>query len=148
MIDFDVLRLPDAIVLPSYAVGAVLLAAAAAANHDWGSALRALLGMAALWTFYFALAIAVPAGMGFGDVKLAGVLGLFLGWLGWGSVLVGGFAAFLLGGLVGAALLLARRAGRRTEIPFGPYMVAGALLALFAAGPITAWYATLLTPTA
>jgi leader peptidase (prepilin peptidase)/N-methyltransferase len=86
--------------------------------------------------------------MGFGDVKLAGLLGLYLGWLGWGSLLIGAFAGFLCGGLVGVALLLARRAKRGTAIPFGPHMLAGALLAIFAAGPIAAWYGALLTPTA
>jgi leader peptidase (prepilin peptidase)/N-methyltransferase len=146
MIDLDVLRLPDAIVLPSYAVGVVLLGAAAAANGDWPAALRAVAGMAVLWAFYFVLAFIAPGGMGFGDVKLAGVLGLYLGWLGWGSLLVGAFAGFLIGGLVGTVLLLARRAGRRTAIPFGPHMLAGALLAVFAAGPITDWYGALLTP--
>jgi leader peptidase (prepilin peptidase)/N-methyltransferase len=144
MIDLDVRRLPDRIVLPSYAVGAALLIPAVAARGDWGAALRAVSAMAALWVFYYALAIF--GGMGFGDVKLAGLLGLYLGWLGWGSVLVGTFAAFLLGGVVGVALMLARRAGRRTAIPFGPAMLAGALLALFAAEPITAWYGAVLLP--
>jgi leader peptidase (prepilin peptidase)/N-methyltransferase len=148
MIDLDVLRLPDAIVLPSYVVGTALLLPAVVADGDWWSGLRALAGMAVLWTLYFALAALVPGGMGFGDVKLAGLLGLYLGWLGWSAVWVGTFAAFLLGGVVGAVLLLARRARRGTAIPFGPYMVAGALLALFLAGPIAGWYGSLLTPTA
>jgi leader peptidase (prepilin peptidase)/N-methyltransferase len=85
--------------------------------------------------------------MGFGDVKLAGLLGLYLGWLGWSPVLVGTFTGFLLGGVAGMALLLARRADRRTGIPFGPAMLAGALLALFLAGPVAAWYLSLLNPT-
>lgn len=146
VIDLDVLRLPDAIVLPSYPIAGALLLLAAAVQGDWGSALRALAGAAALGGLYLALAMLMPGGMGFGDVKLAGLLGLYLGWLGWGPVLVGAFAAFLLGGLVGLALLVTGRAGRRSAIPFGPHMLAGALLAVFAAGPITAWYATLLTP--
>jgi leader peptidase (prepilin peptidase)/N-methyltransferase len=87
-----------------------------------------------------------PAGMGYGDVKLAGLLGLYLGWLGWGPVLVGTFTGFLLGGLVGVALLVTRRAGRRTAIPFGPFMLGGAMLALFFAGPVTSWYTSLLVP--
>jgi leader peptidase (prepilin peptidase)/N-methyltransferase len=144
MIDFDVRRLPDAIVLPSYAVGAVLLIPAAVAHGDWWAIVRGLLAMAALWTFYLVLALVYPGGMGFGDVKLAGLLGLYLGWLGWSSVLVGTFAAFLLGGLAGAALLATRRAGRKSAIPFGPAMLAGALVALFVAGPVTTWYGSLL----
>jgi leader peptidase (prepilin peptidase)/N-methyltransferase len=86
--------------------------------------------------------------MGFGDVKLAGLLGLYLGWLGWASVLVGTLAGFLLGGFAGVTLVLTRRANGKTAIPFGPYMLAGALLALFAAAPIAAWYVSFLRPQA
>jgi leader peptidase (prepilin peptidase)/N-methyltransferase len=148
LIDLDVRRLPNAIVLPSYVVGGLLLLPAAAVHSDWWSAGRGLLAMAALWAFYLALAFLYPGGMGFGDVKLAGLLGLYLGWLGWSSLWVGAFAGFLLGGLAGAGLLLAGRANRKTAIPFGPAMLAGALLALFVAGPVGAWYGSLLTPMA
>ena len=80
--------------------------------------------------------------MGFGDVKLAGVLGMYLGWLGWGAVIVGGFLGFLLGGIVGGGLMLARRAGRKSAIPFGPFMVAGALIAVFVGPAIADWYSS------
>jgi leader peptidase (prepilin peptidase) / N-methyltransferase len=107
-----------------------------------------LLGMAALFVFYLGLSFTYKGrGMGRGDVKLAGVLGLYLGWLGWSSLLVGVFAGFLLGGLVGGALLALRRAGLRTQFPFGPSMLAGAFVAVFAGGPIGAWYLSLLLPT-
>jgi leader peptidase (prepilin peptidase)/N-methyltransferase len=72
------------------------------------------------------LALARPDGMGFGDVKLAGVLGLYLGWLGWGALVVGAFGAFLLGGVFSLVLLAAGRVGRKSGIPFGPWMLAGA----------------------
>jgi leader peptidase (prepilin peptidase) / N-methyltransferase len=146
VIDLDVHRLPNAIVLPSYGVAAALLVPPVLGHGDWAGALRGLVGMAVLYSFYFALAFLYPGGMGFGDVKLAGLLGLYLGWLGWSSVLVGTFAGFLLGGLAGVALLATRRATRRSHIPFGPAMLAGALLAVFLAGPIAGWYHTLLTP--
>lgn len=146
MIDLDVRRLPNAIVLPSYVVAALLLAPAVVASGDWGAGLRALAAMAALWTAYYAVAVLVPGGMGFGDVKLAGLLGLYLGWLGWHAVLVGTFAGFLTGALVGIVLMLVRRAGRRTAVAFGPFMLAGAFVAVFAAGPLAAWYSALLTP--
>ncbi len=147
LIDLDVRRLPNPIVLPSYVVGAVLLALPAALGPDWAAAGRALLAMAALFSLYLAIACSYRGGMGLGDVKLAGVLGLYLGWLGWSSVLVGAFSGFLLGGLVGVALMVARRASRRTPIPFGPFMLAGALLAVFLADPIASWYTTtFLTP--
>lgn len=86
--------------------------------------------------------------MGGGDVKLAPLLGFYLGWLGWDAVAVGAFAGFLLGGVVGIALLAARTATRKSRIPFGPYMLAGAFLAVFAAAPVADWYTSLLLPTA
>jgi leader peptidase (prepilin peptidase)/N-methyltransferase len=141
MIDIDVRRLPNRIVLPSYLVGGVLLATASLARHDPWPLARGLAGMAALFVCYYALAAGYPGGMGFGDVKLAGLLGLYLGFLGWSWVLVGAFAGFLLGGVAGVGLMLAGRAGRRTALPFGPYMLAGALLAVFVAAPVTRWYA-------
>lgn len=140
LIDLDVKRLPDAIVLPSYLVVLVLLGVAAVAGHDLHAYLRAVEAMAAYYGAFFALAFIYPAGMGFGDVKLAGVLGLCLGWLGWGQLAVGAFAGVLLGGLVGLALIAARRAGRKTAIPFGPFMLAGALVAVFAGGQLAHAY--------
>ena len=144
LIDIDVRRLPNAIVLPSYGVAAVLLLVPAVVDGSWDAYLRALVGGAILFTGYFALAFAYPAGMGFGDVKLAGVLGIYLGWLGWGELAVGAFLGFLLGGLWGAALLIAKRAGRKSAIPFGPFMLAGALLAVFVGGALARGYVDLM----
>ena len=146
-IDIDVLRLPDSIVLPSYLVAPVLLIPAMIAQRSWDAGLRGLIAAVALYALYLLLAVIHP-GMGFGDVKLSLLLGLYLGWLGWSSLAVGAFAGFLLGGIVGSGLLLARRADRKTRIPFGPAMLAGAFLAVFAAAPIAHWYASLLLPTA
>jgi len=146
-IDLDVMRLPDAIVLPSYLVAAVLLVPVAVLHDDWAAIIRGLVAAATLWMFYKLLAL-IPRGMGGGDVKLAPLLGLYLGWLGWSAVAVGAFAAFLIGGIVGAALLVFRRAARKSRIPFGPYMLAGAFLAVFASAPIASWYVDLLVPTA
>jgi leader peptidase (prepilin peptidase)/N-methyltransferase len=144
LIDVDVRRLPNAIVLPSYVVGAALLLVPAVAAGQWDAYLRALLGAVVLFALYFALAFAYPAGMGFGDVKLAGVLGLYLGWLGWGELAVGAFFGFLLGGAWGVALLVAKRASRKSAIPFGPFMLGGALLAVFVGGALSSAYVDLL----
>jgi leader peptidase (prepilin peptidase)/N-methyltransferase len=140
MIDIDVKRLPNKIVLPSYPVSACLLGIAALAEHDVWSFARAAMGMAALFGLYFLLAFIYPAGMGFGDVKLAGLLGIYLGYLGWGEVVTGGFLGFLFGGVVGVGLMLAGRAGRKSQIPFGPYMLAGALVAIIAGGALADLY--------
>ena len=139
-IDLEVKRLPNAIVLPSYGVAAVLLAAAAITHADATNLIRAVIGMVALFGGYYLLAVIVPGGMGFGDVKLAGVLGLYLGWLGWTELVVGAFASFLLGGVAGLALIATGRAGRKSHLPFGPYMLLGALLAILAAGPLSEAY--------
>ncbi|WP_026373999.1 prepilin peptidase [Agrococcus lahaulensis] len=135
-IDIDTQRLPDAIVLPSYAVVGLLLAAAAAATAEWGSLLRAAAGAGILFGAYFAMAFAYPAGMGLGDVKLAGLLGMALGWLGWGELAVGGFGAFLLGGAFALVLVALGRAGRGSGIPFGPWMLLASTVAVFAGVPI------------
>jgi leader peptidase (prepilin peptidase)/N-methyltransferase len=132
VIDVEVRRLPNAIVLPSYLVGAALLAPVA----DWRATGRGLVAMAALLALYAALAALRPGGMGLGDVKLAGLLGFYLGWLGWSPVWVGTLAGFLFGGLAGLAVLVTRPAAGNTAIPFGPYMLAGAMLAVLAAGPL------------
>lgn len=143
-IDLDTKRLPDVLTLPSYLVGGALLLLPAALDGSWSAYLRAWLGALALFGFYFLLAFIYPAGMGFGDVKLAGVLGLYLGWLGWGVLVVGGFLGFLLGGLIGGGLMIVRRAGRKSKIPFGPFMILGAFLALWIGQPLTDWYTRIL----
>lgn len=130
LIDLDVHRLPDALTLPSYPVLGALLLLPTVADGLWGDFLRAWLAAAALFAFYFVLVLVYPSGMGFGDVKLAGVLGLVLGWLSWGVLVVGGFLGFLLGALVGGTLMVTRRAGRKSKIPFGPFMLVGAWLAV------------------
>lgn len=142
-IDLEIHRLPDRLTLPSYAVGVTLLGVGSLAAGDVTSLWRALLGMAAGVAVYFALAIAYPGGMGLGDVKLAGVLGLYTAWLGWGSWAVALFAGFLLGGLVAITLVALGRAGRKTAVPFGPFMVVGALVAVFGGEPIARlWLST------
>jgi leader peptidase (prepilin peptidase) / N-methyltransferase len=132
LIDLDVHRLPDLIVLPSYPIVLVLLLVPTVVTGLWGALLRAVLAGLALFGVYLALALVSPGGggLGFGDVKLAGVLGLGLGWLGWGPVVVSVLAAFVMGGVIALALLLARRATRSSHIAFGPSMILGAWVAL------------------
>ena len=144
LIDIDVKRLPDAIVLPGYLVGAVLFLAASILGGSWDALIRAGIGMAGLAALYFILMFIRPDAMGFGDIKLAGVLGLFLGWSGWGSLLIGAFAAFVLGGVYGIILILAHRAKGKSGIPFGPWMLAGAWVGIFFGNQIWGAYLALL----
>jgi leader peptidase (prepilin peptidase)/N-methyltransferase len=140
LIDIDTHTLPNRIVLPSLLVGIVLLSAATLVSSDYSALLRAGIGSAALFLAYGILAFAYPGGMGFGDVKLAAVLGLYLGYLGWSQLVVGAFAAFLVGGLFGLALMAFRRATRKTSIPFGPWMLAGAWGGVLVGAPIANGY--------
>ena len=141
-IDLDHQRLPNAIVLPAYLVGAVLLSVSSILTGDPGALVRALVAAAAMGGVYLLLAI-LSRGMGMGDVKLAGVLGLFLGWLGWEQLAVGWIGGFIIGGLVGVGALITRRATRGTAIPFGPWMLAGAWLGILAGPWIASGYLSL-----
>jgi leader peptidase (prepilin peptidase)/N-methyltransferase len=138
--DLQVRRLPNAIVLPSYPVAAVLLAVSAAVDGGWWALVRALLGGAVLFGFFYALAYFYPAGMGFGDVKLAAIVGGVLAYLSWSALLIGAFAGFLIGAVAGLTMMALKRAGRKTAIPFGPSMIVGAFVAIFASGPIAHFY--------
>ena len=143
LIDLDVRRLPTPIVLPSYPVLAVLLAASAAWQGDWWSFLRGVLGAAALFAFFLAIVLIHPPGMGFGDVRLSGVIGGVLAYLSWSTLLIGAFAGFLLGSVIGLIVIAVRGGDRKAAVPFGPFMIGGALLAVFVAEPITHWYVDL-----
>ncbi|MFD5229908.1 prepilin peptidase [Streptomyces qaidamensis] len=130
VVDFRVRRLPDPLTLPFAAAALALLGLTALVPEHAGHWSTALLGSLALGGGYFVLFLINPAGMGFGDVKLALGTGAALGWYGWPTVMLGTFAGFLLGALYGAALVITRRANRKTAIPFGPFLITGALLGL------------------
>jgi leader peptidase (prepilin peptidase)/N-methyltransferase len=131
LIDLDTHTLPNQIVLPGYFAAGALFATASVLQSDYSALLRAGIAGVGLFAFYFLLALVRPGGMGFGDVKLAGVIGIYLGWTGWGALAVGGLAAFVLGGVYGVALMLGRRAHGKSGIPFGPWMLAGAWIGVF-----------------
>lgn len=141
VIDLDVWKLPNSIVLPGYAVGAALLGAAGILRGDLVALALAAAGAGGA-VLFFALLYAMR-GMALGDVKLAGVLGLFLGYLGPEQLVIGIAAGFLIGGVFGVALMLTRRAGRKSTIPFGPWMLAGAWIGILAGQPLASAYLTL-----
>ncbi|MFE9453609.1 prepilin peptidase [Streptomyces sp. NPDC006739] len=130
VVDFRVRRLPDPLTLPLAAAALALLGLAALLPEHAGGWPTALYGALALGGGYFVLFLVNPAGMGFGDVKLALGMGAVLGWYGWPTLMLGTFAGFLFGALYGGALVVVRRAGRKTAIPFGPFLLAGAFAGL------------------
>ncbi|WP_189941367.1 prepilin peptidase [Streptomyces aurantiogriseus] len=130
VVDRRVQRLPDPLTLPLAPTALALLGVAALLPEHAGDWTTALLGSLALSAGYLVLHLINPGGMGFGDVKLALGAGAALGWYGWATVMLGTFAGFLLGALYGGALVVARKAGRGTTIPFGPFLLAGAFVGL------------------
>jgi len=133
-IDAAVRRLPDVFTGPAFVGTALLLLAAVAASGHWHVLAQSVLGSAALAGFCLALAVISPSGMGMGDAKAAAGLGIMLAWRGWAALVAGGFAGFLLAAVYGVALMISGRATRKHQIPLGPFMIAGAFLAILAAG--------------
>jgi leader peptidase (prepilin peptidase)/N-methyltransferase len=130
VIDWRTHRLPDRIVLPSYPAAILLLGAAAGFAGDWQRILEMFGGGLVLLVGFAALHLLHRHGLGFGDVKLAGLLGLYLGFVGWQTVWWGAFLAIVLGGAWSVVLVLARRATLASSVAFGPFLIAGTALAL------------------
>lgn len=134
VIDVEHHRLPDRLVLPSYVITDLVLLVAAVLTDDFTPWLRSLGAMAAVFGVLFGLAVISPSGLGFGDVKLGGLLGMHLGWLGWDYVVLGIVLGFVIGAVVSLALIAVRRASLRTAVAFGPALLVGTLTAIVA-GP-------------
>jgi leader peptidase (prepilin peptidase) / N-methyltransferase len=139
-IDLEHYILPNRILYPTDATVIVLLAAGSAGEHDWGAFVRAALAGAVAFAIFFTIHLVSPRGMGFGDVRLSFLLGLSLGWLGWGEVAGGLFAGFLYGAVIGVVLIAVKIRGRKQQIPFGPFLAAGALTFVLFGEPIVDWY--------
>lgn len=129
-IDLAVQRLPDQLTLPAYPAMIVLLALAAIVTDDGGALVRALLGGLVLGAGFLVLGLASAGQLGGGDIKLAGLVGLALGWIGWRPLVMGTCLGFVLAALAGFCLLATGRIARRGRITFGPFMLLGALLAI------------------
>ena len=130
VIDVQLHRLPNRLMVALFLAGAALLTVAAAERDAWHHLLRSAEGAAAVYAVLWLLAFAAPRSFGLGDVKLGGVLGGYLGWFGWGYVYYGIFAGFLLGAVLAVGLLALRRATMKTAIPFGPMLVVGPMVVL------------------
>src|SRR2546423_2805296 len=140
LIDLEHFIVPDRITAPLTVSALALLGLAAAAEGNGWRFGRALLGGVAFFAFLLVLNLLYPKGMGMGDVKLSFSLGLYLGWLGWGQVFLGGFLAFLLGALVGVGLIATGIKGRKDFVPFGPFLALGTVLTVLWGNPILRWY--------
>jgi leader peptidase (prepilin peptidase)/N-methyltransferase len=130
VIDLDLFLIPNRVIYPSLALMAALLAAAALIDGDASPLGTAAIGGAGAWVALLVVHVINPAGMGFGDVRLAGVIGVALGWLGYAHIAAGLFAGFVAASVVGLSLLLVRSRGRKDPVPFGPFLAAGALFVL------------------
>ena len=130
LIDLVELRVPGALVFVGIAAVGALFAAAAAADSRWPDFLRALASLAILVTIYLMLALIFAGDLGAGDVKLSALLGLVLGWEGWSEVTTGTFLGWLAAALVWFILRATGRRKRQSVLPLGPFLVAGALVAI------------------
>lgn len=133
-IDLELLILPKKIIYPSFIIMAAFLALASGATNDWNRLGIGAICAAAWFVLFFAMNFASPRILGFGDVRLAPLIGLALGWLGWRYVVLGFFAANLIGLVIGLALIATRQMKRDQPIPYGIFLAAGAALAIYA-GP-------------
>ncbi len=140
MIDLDHFLLPNRVLYPTGIMVGVLLLLPAAIDGEWSAYLRAALGGTAAFAVFFLIHFISPRGMGFGDVRLSFVLGVALGWLSWGHIFLGLFLGFLLGAVVGTFLIATRLRTRKQPVPFGPFMAAGALIAIFAGAQLLDLY--------
>jgi leader peptidase (prepilin peptidase)/N-methyltransferase len=140
-IDLEHFLVPNRIVYPAVVAEVALFTLATAGDGELGDLGRALLGAALASGGLLALALAYPRGMGMGDVKLAVLLGLGLGWLSLGHVALGLFLGFLLGSLVGVGLVATGVRSRKAHIPFAPFLAAGTVVAVLVGQPLLDWYA-------
>jgi len=143
LIDLEHYIVPNRILVVVAPLGAAILAAVALADGKWDAFGRGVGGGVAAFAGLLVVHLISPRGMGMGDVKLAFVLGLFLGWLSWGHVALGMFLGFLLGAVVGGLLVVTGVRTRREAVPFAPFLAAGTMLAVFFGRGLLDWYSGL-----
>ncbi len=140
-VDAQTRLLPTRLIAPSYAIIVALVGLAAWIDGSTNDLFRSGWGWLAMGGFYFLMWWVYPKGLGYGDVRLSGLLGLALGYLGWGALVTGMYAGFLLGGIGGALLALTKIVDRK-HYPFGPFMLLGSLVGLVWGQSIADWYTT------
>lgn len=132
-IDQDVHRLPDRITKPLYPVLALALLVPALVEDAWPDYVRAMIAALVGFVVYLVLAVVGRGGLGLGDVKLAGILGMACGWVSWSTLVAGLVAGIFLAAAWAAYLLVTRRATRKDYVPLGPFLIVGAVLSLVVA---------------
>lgn len=143
VIDFQHHIVPNRILAPVAVASLALLGVGSLADGVPFAFVRAVLGGSAAFGVLLVLNLVSPQGLGMGDVKLAFLLGLYLGWLGWSTVAVGLFLGFVLGGVGGLVLILAGVRSRRDHIAFAPFLSAGAVLGVLFGSSLLSWYPAL-----
>jgi leader peptidase (prepilin peptidase)/N-methyltransferase len=142
-IDIEHLRIPSPIVYATAGLGVPLLVLASAGTHRWSALLAAVICGAVAFAAFFTLFYAVPKGIGFGDVRLAGLCGGFVGWIGYREAFVAFLVSFVVAGVPAAILLALHKVQRRTQIPFGPFIAAGTLITVLVGHPLVHAWASL-----
>ena len=136
VIDLELFIIPNRIIYPTLAAAIPLLVLASVVGDDLDSLRTAAIGGAGAWVALLVIHLIQPRGMGFGDVRLSGIIGMYLGWISVAHVPLGLFLGFLLATLVSLPLLVLRKKGRKDPVPFGPFLAAGAVLATLAGNPL------------
>ena len=131
LIDLDHFLLPNRVLYPTGFLMAGLFVIPALVDSQGNDYARGVFGGAAAFAVFFVIHVVSPRGMGFGDVRLSFVLGFALGWLSWGHVYLGLFLGFLLGAVVGTLLIAVGLRSRKDHVPFGPFLAAGAMVAIY-----------------
>lgn len=135
-VDVERYIIPNRIVYPTLAVVAPLLVVASAVDDRWGSLARAAIAGAVAFAAMFAVHFAYPKGMGFGDVRLSGLVGVGAGWLGLGHAFVAFLVGFVLASVVGVVAGVVSGQGRKQRLYFGPFLAAGGVVAVVAGSPL------------
>jgi leader peptidase (prepilin peptidase)/N-methyltransferase len=140
VIDFKHFTLPNSIVYPTFIAGALLLLISSFVMADFEPLARSVVGGTVSLVLYGLIIVASPQGMGLGDMKLSGLLGFYLAWFGWGALFVGLLLPFLLASIFALIKIVSKKARRKSQIAFGPWMILGAFLALGFGNQIWASY--------
>jgi leader peptidase (prepilin peptidase) / N-methyltransferase len=143
MIDKDVRKLPDSILLPSYVVCVGLLLPAGSVDGNWWPAERAVLGMLALSGIYAVLAVGHRGAIDLGEIKLAGLVGLCLGWASWPALVMAAFGSLLICGLTQSSSFSAGRHSADRALVLAPAVLIASGVSLFVAVPLLTWYGSL-----